>query len=77
MLIQPEDDALDFLDSLFLFDRICPFALENLPVMSRRVFDVGLDIGQIKNGLKLNKEGKHNKTARSASTSSTIKPIVR
>lgn len=25
--------------------------------------------GQIKNGLKLNKEGKHNKTARSASTS--------
>lgn len=69
MLIQPEDDALDFLDSLFLFDRICPFALENLPVMSRRVFDVGLDMGRIKNGLKLNKEGKHSKTARSASTS--------
>lgn len=69
MLIQPEDDALDFLDSIFLFDRICPFALESLPVMSRRVFDVGLDMGRIKNGLKLNKEGKHSKTARSASTS--------
>lgn len=69
MLVLPEDDALDFLDSLFLFDRICPFALENLPVMSRRVFDVGLDMGRIKNGLKLNKEGKYSKTARSASTS--------
>ncbi len=68
MLMKPEEDALDFLDSLLLFDRICPFAFENLPVMSRRVFDVGLDIGRIKNGLKLNKEGKSTKTTRSAST---------
>lgn len=67
----PKDDALDFLDSLLLFDRICPFAFENLPVMSRRVFDVGLDMGRIKNGLKLNKESKRSKTTRSASISYT------
>lgn len=65
--MQPKDDALDFLDSLLLFDRIFPFAFENLPVMSRRVFDVGLDMGRIKNGLKLNKENKGSKSSRSAS----------
>ena len=65
--MQPKDDALDFLDSLLLFNRICPFAFENLPVMSRRVFDVGLDMGRIKNGLKLNKENKRSKSSRSAS----------
>lgn len=67
--MQPHDDALDFLNSLSLFDRICPFAFENLPVMSRRVFDVGLDMGRIKNGLKLNKENRRTKTTRSASIS--------
>lgn len=67
--MQPKNDALDFLDSLLLFDRICPFAFETLPVMSRRVFDVGLDMGRIKNGLKLNKETKRSKTTRSASIS--------
>lgn len=69
--MQPKDDALDFLDSLLLFDRIFPFAFENLPVMSRRVFDVGLDMGRIKNGLKLNKENKRSKSSRSASISYT------
>lgn len=69
--MQPKDDALDFLDSLLLFDRIFPFAFENLPVMSRRVFDVGLDMGRIKNGLKLNKENKRAKTSRAASISYT------
>ena len=67
--MQPHDDALDFLNSLSLFDRICPFAFENLPVMSRRVFDVGLDMGRIKNGLKLNKENRRTKTTRSTSSS--------
>ena len=69
--MQSNDDALDFFDSLLLFDRICPFALENLPVMSRRVFDVGLDMGRIKNGLKLNKDARRAKTARSATNSYT------
>lgn len=67
--MQPHDDALDFLNSLSLFDRICPFAFENLPVMSRRVFDVGLDMGRIKNGLKINKENRRPKTTPSASSS--------
>lgn len=72
--MHPKDDALDFLDSLLLFDRICPFAFENLPVMSRRVFDVGLDMGRIKNGLKLSKENKRSKTNRSASISYPDEP---
>ena len=61
--MQPLDEALDFADSLFIFGRICPFAVENLPVMSRRVFDVGLDMGRIRNGLK----SKHSKSSRSTS----------
>ena len=66
--MQLSDDALDFYDSLLIFDRICPFAVESLPIMSRRVFDVGLDMGRIRNGLKHNKDGKRSKSLRSAST---------
>lgn len=65
--MQPSQDAaLDFFDSLFIFDHICPFAIENLPAMSRRVFDVGLDMRRIRNGLKHNTEKKRNKSFRSA-----------
>ena len=63
--MQSSHDALDFYDSLFIFDRICPFAVEHLPIMSRRVFDVGLDMGRIRNGLKHNKEGKEAKRSKS------------
>lgn len=65
--MQSPDDAaaLDFYDSLLIFDRICPFAIEHLPVMSRRVFDVGLDMGRIRNGLKHNKENKTEKRSKS------------
>lgn len=63
--MQPSDDALDFYDSLLIFDRICPFAVKNLSIMSRRVFDVGLDMGRIRNGLKHNKDGKRSKSFRS------------
>jgi PAS domain S-box-containing protein len=66
--MQPSQDALDFFDSLLIFDRICPFAIENLPIMSRRVFDVGLDMGRIRNGLKHNKENKRSKSYRSTAT---------
>ena len=65
--MQISDDALDFYESLLIFDRICPFAVENLPIMSRRVFDVGLDMGRIRNGLKHNKDGKRSKSFRSTS----------
>ena len=58
-----DDAALEFLESLIIFDRICPFAIENLPpAMSRRVFDVGLDMGRIRNGLKPNREGRRSKS---------------
>lgn len=67
--MQSDEDAQDFLDSLLVFDRICPFALGNLPVMSRRVFDVGLDMGRIKSGMRLTKENKRGKVSRSGSTS--------
>lgn len=60
--------ALDFYDSLLIFDHICPFAIESLPAMSRRVFDVGLDMGRIRNGLKHNKENKRNKSYRSTTS---------
>ena len=64
--------ALDFYDSLLIFDRICPFAVEHLPAMSRRVFDVGLDMGRIRNGLKHNKDSskpeKRSKSYRSTHT---------
>ena len=64
--MQPSQDAaLDFSDSLLIFDHICPFAIEHLPAMSRRVFDVGLDMGRIRNGLKPNRENKRSKSYRS------------
>lgn len=66
--MQSSDDALDFYNSLLIFHHICPFAVENLPIMSRRVFDVGLDMGRIRNGLKHNKDGKSSKSIRSNST---------
>jgi hypothetical protein len=66
--MQSHHDAQDFLDSLTLFDRIYPFALGNLPVMSRRVFDVGLDMGRIKQGMRLAKENKRSNISRSGST---------
>lgn len=67
--MQPSEDALDFYDSLLILDRICPFAVENLPVMSRRVFDVGLDMNRIRNGLKHNREGKESKRSKSYKSS--------
>ena len=67
--MQAPDDALDFYDSLLIFDRICPFAVEHLPIMSRRVFDVGIGdhgaLGRIRNGLKHNREGKEAKRSKS------------
>ena len=66
--MQASEDALDFYHSTLVFDRIYPFAVESLPVMSRRVFDVGLDMGRIRNGLKHNKDGKRSKSLRSNST---------
>lgn len=66
--MQSNEDAQDFLDSLLLFDRICPFALENLPVMSRRVFDVGLDIGRMKHGMRLTRENIRSSLSRPGST---------
>lgn len=59
--------VLDSYDSILIFDRICPFAIEQLPIMSRRVFDVGLDLNRIRNGLKPNKENKRSKSYRSNS----------
>lgn len=67
--MQPSEDALDFYDSLLILDRICPFAVHNLPVMSRRVFDVGLDMGRIRNGLKHHKDSKQSKRSKSYKSS--------
>lgn len=70
---QPAEDPLDYFSdsergSLLIYDRICPTAAPN-PIMSRRVFDVGLDIGRIKNGIHRRKEAKRTKSGRSASAS--------
>ena len=63
----PAEDPSDiFSDSLLIFERICPEA-EPSPIMSRRVFDVGLDIGRIKNGIHRRQEAKRTKSGRSAS----------
>ena len=63
----PAEDPSDiFSDSILIFERICPTA-EPSPVMSRRVFDVGLDIGRIKNGIHRRQEAKRSKSGRSAS----------
>lgn len=65
----PAEDPSDiFADSLLIFHHICPTA-EPDPVMSRRVFDVGLDIGRIKNGIHRRQEAKRTKSGRSPSAS--------
>lgn len=63
----PAEDPTDiFADSLLIFEHICPTA-EPSPIMSRRVFDVGLDIGRIKNGIHRRQEAKRSKSGRSVS----------
>ena len=62
------DDALDFLESLVIFDHICPFAIEHLPAMSRRVFDVGLDTGRMRNSLRFHRDPRRNKSNKSTPT---------
>ncbi|KAL8715261.1 MAG: hypothetical protein Q9220_001219 [cf. Caloplaca sp. 1 TL-2023] len=59
----------DSIDSWALFDRTFPSTSKTSPIMSRRVFDVGLDVDRIKNGLKLHSSNKRDKHNRSASTS--------
>lgn len=75
-----EDPSDIFSDSLLIFERICPSA-EPSPNMSRRVFDVGLDIGRIKNGIHRRQEAKRTKSGRSASaveptSTNNEKPVV-
>lgn len=69
-----EDPSDIFSDSLLIFERICPTA-EPSPIMSRRVFDVGLDIGRIKNGIhrrqEAKQEAKRTKSGRSVSAVET------
>ena len=70
---QPAEDPLDYFSdfergSLLIYERICPTAAPD-PIMSRRVFDVGLDIGRIKNGIHRRQENKRTKSGRSASAS--------
>lgn len=68
----PAEDPSDISsDSLLIFERICPSA-EPSPNMSRRVFDVGLDIGRIKNGIHRRQEAKRTKSGRSASAMEPI-----
>lgn len=71
----PRRDSHDF---SLIFDRVFSSTASS-PDMSRRVFDVGLDMGRIKNGLKISKSdksdksdsSKRSKSHRSASTSNT------
>ena len=68
----------DSIDSWALFDRTFPCTTNNSPIMSRRVFDVGLDVGRIKDGLKLHSSDKRERTRnhRSASTSDARPKIL-
>ena len=61
----------ELLDSLLIFDRILPAGAPDLPPspMSRRVFDVGLDMGRIRNSL--HRRG-HLKRNRSQSASEVV-----
>ncbi len=66
------DPLRDSQDFSLIFDRVFSSTASS-PVMSRRVFDVGLDMGRIKNGLKLSKSdkpdsAKRNKSQRTVST---------
>ena len=65
------DHYSELLDSLLIFDRILPTGAPDFPPspMSRRVFDVGLDMGRIRNSL--HRKG-HLKRNRSHSASETI-----
>ena len=70
---QPAEDPFDYISdtergSLLIYERICPSAAPD-PIMSRRVFDVGLDIGRIKGGIQRRQENKRTKSGRSASAS--------
>ncbi|KAL8982468.1 MAG: hypothetical protein Q9205_003036 [Flavoplaca limonia] len=57
----------DSIDSWALFDRTFPSTTQSSPIMSRRVFDVGLDVDRIKNGLKIHSSNKRNRNHRSNS----------
>ena len=59
----------DSIDSWALFDRTFPSTTHSSPIMSRRVFDVGLDVDRIKNGLKIHSSNKRNRNQRSLSIS--------
>ena len=72
--MQHSDDALDFLESLIIFNHICPFAVEHLPVMSRRVFDVGLDMGRMRNSLRPSKDGKRSKSKSAPDRQANVDP---
>ncbi|KAL8961937.1 MAG: hypothetical protein Q9193_001589 [Seirophora villosa] len=57
----------DSIDSWDLFERTFPAG--DTPIMSRRVFDVGLDVDRIKKGLKFHSSNHRSKKNRSISTS--------
>lgn len=59
----------DSIDSWALFDRTFPCTTQNSPIMSRRVFDVGLDVDRIKKGLKFHSANTRTKNNRSMSIS--------
>ena len=65
----------DSIDSWAFFDRTFHCSSNNSPIMSRRVFDVGLDVDRIKNGLRLHSVNRRNKNHRSASVSYTQSEI--
>lgn len=73
------DSPSDSHDFSLIFDRVFSSTASSSPAMSRRVFDVGLDMGRIKNGLKISKSekseksdsSKRSKSHRSATTSNT------
>lgn len=71
----PSEHYSQLLDSLLIFDRILPTGAPELPPspMSRRVFDVGLDMGRIRNSLHRRGHLKRNRS-QSASEFGTAKP---
>lgn len=64
----------DSIDSWALFDRTFPCSSNNSPIMSRRVFDVGLDVGRIKNGLKVYTDNKRTKSHHRSASASDARP---
>ena len=69
------DSQRDSEDFSLIFNRVFPSTASS-PVMSRRVFDVGLDMGRIKNGLKLSKSDKSDSPKRAKSHRSASTPIA-